>query len=75
MTSDQQFILALIAAIGTLAASMAAVFVQLRSLKVHVNSRMDQLLELTRSASKAEGNLAGRAGAAAEQAGTSGPAF
>jgi hypothetical protein len=58
MTPDQQFILAILAAMVPLLGALAAVFVQIRQLKLHVNSRMDQLLELTKTASKAEGDLA-----------------
>lgn len=59
MTPDQQFILALIAAVVPLIAAIGALFVQVRSLKLHVNSRMDQLLAITAAASKAQGRLEG----------------
>lgn len=41
--------------------SLAYIGYQMRALHLSTNSRMDQLLEVTRLSSKAQGNLEGRA--------------
>ena len=58
MSPDQQFVLALVAALVPLVVAIGGIFFQIRQLKLHVNSRMDQLLEVTRKSTRAEAELA-----------------
>lgn len=53
-------ITALVVAITGLIAALGAVFVQLRQTHTLINSRMTQLLDETRSAAQARGELTGR---------------
>ena len=55
MTPEQ--LVAVLGAITALVVAFGAIFRELRSLKTHVNSRMDQLIDLTATSSKAEGVL------------------
>lgn len=55
MTADQQFILAIFAQLAVLITAAGAVWIKLESLHHQVNSRMDQLLELTATSSEALG--------------------
>jgi hypothetical protein len=60
MSPDQQFAIAFIGAFTALIGAMATLFIQLRQLHAQVNSRLDQLVELTRTAAHAEGKLEGQ---------------
>jgi hypothetical protein len=56
--SVEQYV-ALLGAVTALVVAVGAILVQLRQLHTLTNSRMSELLELTRKASEAEGFLAG----------------
>ncbi len=58
MTPEQ--LVAVIGAITALVAALGAVFVQLRQTHALINSRMTELLETTKMAAQAKGELAGR---------------
>jgi len=62
--SDFWFYLTVVNQFATLAGTVAGLLYisyQMRALHLSTNSRMDQLLDVTRLSAKAEGNLAGRA--------------
>ena len=48
---------ALVAAFTTMLVALAGVFREMRQLRLHVNSRMDQLIDLTATSSHAAGVL------------------
>jgi len=56
MTPEQ--LVAILGAITALVVAVGAVFREIHQLKVHINSRMDQLIDLTATSSRAEGMLA-----------------
>ena len=60
MTAEQ--LVALIGAFTALLVAVGGLYRELRSLKTHVNSRMDQLVDLTAKASHAEGALSPQSG-------------
>ncbi len=58
---EQQFVLALLGALTALLVALGGLFVQFRQLKVQMNSRLDELVAINRSAAHAEGKLEGEA--------------
>lgn len=55
MTADQQFILAMFAAVIPIIGLVVAAIMKLNTMHTQINSRMTELLDLTRKAARAEG--------------------
>lgn len=60
LTSVLQALAALCVAVTALVAALVAIYVQLRQTHSIVNSRMTELVEATRQAASAQGELLGR---------------